>query len=140
MGGGFGSKTRFVGEELAAAALAKRHGRPVKWIESRSENLQAQTHGRGQINYIEAAYQNDGRLLGLKVRSIADLGAFPASTTAMVPTGTPFMLNGPYKVQAVDSQVVGVFTNKVPTGAYRGAVAQKRRTFLRELLIALLMN
>ncbi len=121
VGGGFGSKTRFVGEELAAAALAKRYGRPVKWIESRSENLQAQTHGRGQINYIEAAFQNDGRLLGLKVRSIADLGAFLASTTAMVPTGTPFMLNGPYKVQAVDSQVVGVFTNKVPTAAYRGA-------------------
>ncbi len=121
VGGGFGSKTRFVGEELAAAVLAKRYGRPVKWIESRSENLQAQTHGRGQINYIEAAYQNDGRLLGLKVRTIADLGAFLASTTAMVPNGTPFMLNGPYKIQAVDSQVVGVFTNKIPTAAYRGA-------------------
>jgi aerobic carbon-monoxide dehydrogenase large subunit len=121
VGGGFGSKTRFVGEELVAAVLAKRYGRPVKWIESRSENLQAQTHGRGQINYIEAAYQNDGRLLGLKVRSIADLGAFLASSTAMVPTGTPNLLNGPYQVQAVDSQVIGVFTNKVPTGAYRGA-------------------
>ncbi len=121
VGGGFGSKTRFVGEEIAAAVLAMRYGRPVKWIESRSENLQAQTHGRGQINYIEAAYQNDGRLLGLKVRSIADLGAFLAATTAMVPAGTPHMLNGPYQIQAVDSQVVGVFTNKVPTAAYRGA-------------------
>jgi carbon-monoxide dehydrogenase large subunit len=121
VGGGFGSKTRFVGEELAAAVLAMRFGHPVKWIESRSENLQAQTHGRGQINYIEAAYQNDGRLLGLKVRSIADLGAFLAATTAMVPNGTPFLLNGPYQVQAVDSQVVGVFTTKIPTGAYRGA-------------------
>jgi aerobic carbon-monoxide dehydrogenase large subunit len=121
VGGGFGSKTRFVGEEIAAAALAKKYGRPVKWIESRSENLQAQTHGRGQINYIEAAYQQDGRLLGLKVRSIGDLGAFLASTTAMIPTGTPYMLNGPYEVQAVDSQVVGAFTNKVPTAAYRGA-------------------
>ncbi len=134
VGGGFGSKTRFVGEELAAAALAKRYGRPVKWIESRSENLQAQTHGRGQINYIEAAFQNDGRLLGLKVRSIADLGAFLASTTAMVPTGTPFMLNGPYKVQAVDSQVVGVFTNKVPTAAYRGA-GRPEATYILERTI-----
>src|SRR5947208_1278810 len=114
VGGGFGSKTRFVGEEIVAAALAMRFGRPVKWIESRSENLQAQTHGRGQINYIEAAFQNDGRLLGLKVRSIADLGAFLAATTAMVPTGTPFMLNRPYKVQSVDSKVRGVFTNKRP--------------------------
>ncbi len=121
VGGGFGSKTRFVGEEIVAAALAVRFGRPVKWIESRSENLQSQTHGRGQINYIEAAFQNNGRLLGLKVRTIADLGAFLAATTAMVPNGTPNLLNGPYQVQAVDSQVIGVFTNKVPTGAYRGA-------------------
>jgi aerobic carbon-monoxide dehydrogenase large subunit len=134
VGGGFGSKTRFVGEEIAAAALAMRYGRPVKWIESRSENLQAQTHGRGQINYIEAAYQHDGRLLGLKVRSIADLGAFLAATTAMVPSGTPFMLNGPYKVQAVDSQVVGVFTNKVPTGAYRGA-GRPEATYILERTI-----
>src|SRR5947209_7095376 len=134
VGGGFGSKTRFVGEEIAAAVLAMRYGRPVKWIESRSENLQAQTHGRGQINYIEAAYQNDGRLLGLNVRSIADLGAFLAATTAMVPTGTPFMLNGPYKVQAVESQVVGVFTNKVPTGAYRGA-GRPEATYILERTI-----
>ncbi len=134
VGGGFGSKTRFVGEELAAAALAKQYGRPVKWIESRSENLQAQTHGRGQINYIEAAYQIDGRLLGLKVRTIADLGAFLGATTAMVPTGTPFMLNGPYKILAVDSQVVGVFTNKVPTGAYRGA-GRPEATFILERTI-----
>lgn len=121
VGGGFGSKTRFVGEEIVAAALAMRFGRPVKWIESRSENLQTQTHGRGQINYIEAAFQNNGRLLGLKVRTIADLGSFLGASTTLVPTGTPFMLNGPYQVQAVDSQVVGVFTNKIPTGAYRGA-------------------
>jgi carbon-monoxide dehydrogenase large subunit len=134
VGGGFGSKTRFVGEEIVAAVLAKRYGRPVKWIESRSENLQAQTHGRGQINYIEAAYQNDGRLLGLKVRSIADLGAFLGATTAMVPTGTSFLLNGPYKVQALDSQVVGVFTNKVPTGAYRGA-GRPEATYILERTI-----
>jgi carbon-monoxide dehydrogenase large subunit len=121
VGGGFGTKTGFVGEEIVAALLAVKFGRPVKWIETRSENLQAQTHGRGQINYIEAACQNDGRLLGLKVRTIADLGAFLAFTTAMVPNGTPSMLNGPYRIQAVDSQIVGAFTNKVPTGAYRGA-------------------
>ena len=121
VGGAFGTKSAFVGEEIAAAALAVRLGRPVKWIESRSENLQAQTHGRGQINYIEAAYQADGRLLGLKVYTIADLGAFLAQTTSMVPIGTASMLNGPYRIQAIQSQVVGVFTNKVPTGAYRGA-------------------
>jgi carbon-monoxide dehydrogenase large subunit len=121
VGGAFGTKTAFVGEEIAAAALAVRLGRPVKWIENRSENLQTQTQGRGQINYIEAAYQSDGRLLGLKLQSIGDLGGFLASTTSMVPVGTASMLNGPYRIQAVQSQVIGVFTNKVPTGAYRGA-------------------
>ena len=121
VGGGFGSKTSFVGEEIVAAALAVRLGRPVKWIETRSENLQAQTQGRGQINYVEAAYQSDGRLLGLKVHTLGDLGGFLASTTSMVPVGTASMLNGPYRIQAIQSQVIGVFTNKVPTGAYRGA-------------------
>ncbi|MDQ2887149.1 MAG: xanthine dehydrogenase family protein molybdopterin-binding subunit, partial [Chloroflexota bacterium] len=121
VGGAFGSKTAFVGEEIVAAALAVRLGRPVKWIEGRSENLQAQTQGRGQINYIEAAYQDDGRVLGLKVRTVGDLGAFLASSTPMVPVGTTSMLNGPYRIQAIQGQVIGVFTNKVPTAAYRGA-------------------
>ena len=121
VGGGFGTKTGFVGEEIVAAKLAFQYGYPVKWIESRGENLQAQTQGRGQINYVEAAFQDDGRLLGLRVRTIADMGGYLAFTTAMVPNGTPSMLNGPYRIEAVDSQVVGAFTNKAPTGAYRGA-------------------
>jgi carbon-monoxide dehydrogenase large subunit len=121
VGGAFGTKSSFVGEEIVAAALAVRLGRPVKWIENRSENLQTQTQGRGQINYVEAAYQADGRLLGLKVHSLGDLGGFLVNTTPMVPVGTASMLNGPYRIQAVQSQVIGVLTNKVPTGAYRGA-------------------
>ncbi len=121
VGGAFGAKNVLLGEEIVAAALATRYARPIKWIESRSENLQAQTQGRGQVSYIEAAFQDDGRLLGLKVRSIADLGAFLAPWTAMVPSRSPAFLSGPYQVQAVDSQVVGVFTNKVPTAPYRGA-------------------
>jgi carbon-monoxide dehydrogenase large subunit len=121
VGGAFGTKTAFVGEELAAAELAVRLGRPVKWIESRSENLQAQTQGRGQIHYIEAAYQASGELLGLRVQTIADLGAFLAQSTSMVPIITASMLNGPYRLRAIQSQVVGVFTNKAPTAAYRGA-------------------
>src|SRR5947207_2010792 len=121
VGGGYGAKTAFVGEEIIAAAMALKFERPVKWIESRSENLQSQTHGRGQINYIEAAYQHDGRLLGLKVRTIADLGGFLGRATTLVPMGTPSMLNGPYRISAVSSQLIGAFTNKVPTSPYRGA-------------------
>ncbi|HLH63276.1 MAG TPA: xanthine dehydrogenase family protein molybdopterin-binding subunit [Ktedonobacteraceae bacterium] len=121
VGGAFGAKNALLGEEIVAAALAMKLGRAVKWIEGRSENLQAQTHGRGQVNYIEAAVKDDGRVLGLKVRTIADLGAFLAGATAMVPNRTPSFLCGPYRIQAVESEVVGVFTNKVPTAPYRGA-------------------
>ncbi len=121
VGGAFGAKNALLGEEIIAAFLAVTYERPVKWIEQRSENLQAQSQGRGQINYIEAAVQNDGKLLGLRVRSIADLGAFLTFATAMVPSRMPSMLCGPYQVQAVESQVVGVFTNKATTAPYRGA-------------------
>ena len=121
VGGAFGAKTNFLGEEIIAASLAMRFGRAVKWVEQRGENLQAQSQGRGQVNYVEAAVRRDGRLLGLRVRSLADLGAFLAFATAMIPARTPSMLCGPYQVEAVESQMVGVFTNKVTTAPYRGA-------------------
>ena len=134
VGGGFGSKNGFVGEEMVAALLSVKYERPVKWIETRSENLQAQTQGRGQVNYVEAAFQQDGRLLGLNVRTIADLGAFLTPMTAMVPNSTSSFLNGPYRLQAVDSQVVGVFTNKVPTAPYRG-MGRPEATYMLERTI-----
>jgi carbon-monoxide dehydrogenase large subunit len=121
VGGAFGAKNAFVGEEIAAAALAYKFQRPVKWLESRTENLQAQTHARGQINYIEAAVKEDGTMTGLRVRSVVDLGSWLASSTVLVPTGSLRMLNGPYHLKALDSRIIGVFTNKVPTAAYRGA-------------------
>jgi len=121
VGGAFGAKNNFLGEEIIAALLAVKFARPVKWIEQRSENLQAQSQGRGQVHYVEAAYQNDGKLLGLRLRSLADLGAFLTFATPMVPTRVPLMLCGPYQVQAVQSQVLGIFTNKATTAPYRGA-------------------
>ncbi len=121
VGGGFGTKVDFLGEEIIAASLAVRYGRPVKWIEDRSENLQAHSHGRGQINYVEAAYTADGRVLGMRVRTIADLGAFLHGVSPMLPLFTARMLCGPYCLDAVAADVIGVVTNKVPTGAYRGA-------------------
>ena len=121
VGGAFGAKNVFLGEEIIAALLAMRLQRPIKWIEQRSENLQAQSQGRGLINEIAAAVQNDGKLLGLRVRSIADLGAFLTFATTMVPLRVPAMLCGPYQVEAIESQMVGVFTNKATTAPYRGA-------------------
>jgi aerobic carbon-monoxide dehydrogenase large subunit len=121
VGGAFGAKNNFLGEEIIAALLAVKFARPVKWIEQRSENLQAQSQGRGQVNYVEAAYQNNGRLLGLRVRLMGDLGAFLTFLTPMMPIRVPSMLCGPYQVQAVESHVLGMFTNKATTAPYRGA-------------------
>ncbi|HEX8995848.1 MAG TPA: xanthine dehydrogenase family protein molybdopterin-binding subunit [Ktedonobacterales bacterium] len=121
VGGGFGGKARFVGEEYAVAWLAMTHGHPVKWIETRSENLQAHTQGRGQVNYVEAAFTNGGLLLGLKVRIYADLGAFLTPATVVPTVIMPPLLCGPYRIHAVESTMVGVLTNKTPTAPYRGA-------------------
>jgi aerobic carbon-monoxide dehydrogenase large subunit len=121
VGGAFGSKIVFVGEEYVLAWLAVSLGRPVKWIETRSENLQTQTQGRGQLSYVEAAFQHDGLLLGLKIRTYADLGAFLGSATVTPTLIMPPLLCGPYRLQAVECGMVGVLTNKVPTAPYRGA-------------------
>src|SRR5260370_36490598 len=84
VGGAFGAKNTLIGEEIIAAKLAIKYERPIKRVEGRSENLQAQTQGRGWVNHIEAAVTNDGRLLGLRVRSIADLGAFNVGVSSMI--------------------------------------------------------
>ncbi|HCI80251.1 MAG TPA: xanthine dehydrogenase family protein molybdopterin-binding subunit [Ktedonobacter sp.] len=121
VGGAFGAKNQFLGEEIIAALMAMKLERPVKWIEQRGENLQAQSQGRGQVNYVEATVQNDGKLRGMRLRSIGDLGAFLTFATVMVPTRTPTQICGPYELQALESEVVGVFTNKATTAPYRGA-------------------
>jgi aerobic carbon-monoxide dehydrogenase large subunit len=121
VGGAFGSKTLFLGEEIIAAVLAKKYARPVKWVEDRSENLEAHMHGRGQVNYVEAAYTSQGELRGLRVHTLGDVGAFIYGIGHMLPMFTSNMLSGAYHVRAIDCDIAAVLTNKVPTGAYRGA-------------------
>jgi carbon-monoxide dehydrogenase large subunit len=121
VGGGFGGKLDVYGEEVLLAALAVALGRPVKWIETRRENFMATTHGRGQLAYVDAAATRDGTLTGLRVRVLADLGAYSQLLTAAVPTNTGLMSPGCYRIPRVFAEVIGVFTTQTPTGAYRGA-------------------
>jgi aerobic carbon-monoxide dehydrogenase large subunit len=121
VGGGFGGKLNVYREELLVPYLAMRLGRPVKWIETRRENLQSMIHGRDQINYVELALAKDGRMLGLKCRTIADIGAYPQLLTAAIPTLTAIMATGCYKIPALSFSLTEVFTNKMATDAYRGA-------------------
>ena len=121
VGGGFGSKINIYPEEYVAAVLSKRLELPVKWIEDRSEGFVATTHGRDIIAYVELAARRDGTVLGLKLRLIADIGAYNMLLTAAIPTLTMMMANASYDIPAIRTTLTEVFTNKVPTDAYRGA-------------------
>ena len=121
VGGGFGAKINIYAEEYVAAAISKRLGIPVKWIEDRSEAFVATTHGRDIIGYVDLAAKRDGKVLGLKMRLIADIGAYNMLLTAAIPTLTMLMANATYDIPAIRTTLTEVFTNKTPTDAYRGA-------------------
>lgn len=122
VGGGFGSKLNVYPEELAASFASMKLGRPVKWIEDRSENLAATIHGRDQVDYIELAATSEGRITGMKLHVISDLGAYSQLFTDIIALG--FMLPvvcGAYDIPHLYTSLDTVFTNKAPTDAYRGA-------------------
>ncbi len=121
VGGGFGSKLNVYAEEALVAYLAIRLNRPVKWIETRRENARATIHGRGQVGEVEVAVKKDGKILGLRSRVIADIGAYHQLFTPGIPRFTGLMISGCYKIPAIAIEVTGVFTNKMSTDAYRGA-------------------
>ena len=121
VGGGFGAKINIYGEDYVASAISKRLGEPVKWIEDRSEAFVATTHGRDILAYVDLAAKRDGTVLGLKLRLIADIGAYNMLLTAAIPTLTMLMVSGTYRIPAIRVTITEVFTNKTPTDAYRGA-------------------
>ncbi len=122
VGGGFGAKLDVYAEELLCVALARKHGAPVRWNEERSENAVASIHGRGQIQNIELAADGDGRLTAVRVRLIADMGAYLQLITPGIPLLGAFLYAGVYELpKAYDFSCTGVFTTLTPTDAYRGA-------------------
>jgi carbon-monoxide dehydrogenase large subunit len=136
VGGGFGSKLNLYVEEALCSHLAMRLGAPVKWIERRRENAAVTIHGRDQIGYYEVAVKNDGTILGLRNRTIADLGSYLQLLTPAIPTLTGLVLTGCYKIPAVKMEALGVYTNKMSTDAYRGA-GRPEATYLIERLMDL---
>ncbi len=123
VGGGFGSKISLYPGDAIAMWASKKLGRPVKWTEERRENYLATAHGRDHIQDVEYAVKNDGTVLGIRVKAIANMGAYLNTGPAPgVPTWlfAP-MLAGCYKLVALQSDTYGVYTNTVPTDAYRGA-------------------
>src|SRR5579859_3362458 len=121
VGGGFGSKLQVTAEEVLAVLIARKLGRPVKWTESRSEGNMTVHHGRDQWQRIRIAADSDGRLRGLDVDLLADMGAYLMLVTPGVPLLGAFMFPAIYKMDAYSFRCTGVFTTKTPTDAYRGA-------------------
>src|SRR6202158_4993737 len=121
VGGGFGSKLNVYAEEALMGFIAMRIGKPVKWIESRRENFQCTIHGRGHVDYYEVAATKDGTITGIKLKLIQDLGAYHQLLTPAIPTLSVLMMPGLYNCANIRADIVGVFTNAVPTDAYRGA-------------------
>jgi aerobic carbon-monoxide dehydrogenase large subunit len=135
VGGGFGAKSQPYPEEVIAAYLARKLGKPVNWIESRSESFVATTQDREQVHLdIEVAVSSAGRILGLKDRIIMDTGAAFTSRGAIVALITASMLPGPYRIDAASIQVQAVTTNKPPEGPYRG-FGMPEATFVMERLM-----
>jgi len=134
VGGGFGSKLNVYAEEAIALGLAKKLGRPVKWVEGRQENYVATTHGRGVTHDCTLAGTEDGKILGLKFIELADMGAYYQLLTPGIPELGGWVYMGPYDPQAYWYEFRGVVTNSTPTDAYRGA-GRPEATYVLERLV-----
>ncbi len=121
VGGGFGTKLQVCGEEVLLAAAARKLGRPCKWIETRSENMMVTHHGRDQIDYVKMGAKRDGTVTGVHVKILADMGAYLMLLTPTIPSLGAFVMSGCYAFDAVQTDITGVYTNKCPTDAIRGA-------------------
>lgn len=122
VGGGFGSKIPTYPEEVLTPWAAKMVGRPVKWVSTRSEASLSDSQGRDHVTECSLALKNDGTMLGLRVKTWANMGAYISTVASLIPTGLYLtLLSGLYKIPAIHGEVWGTFTNTVWVDAYRGA-------------------
>jgi len=135
VGGGFGSKIFIYAEETVCVWASKKVGRPVKWVAERSESFVSDAHGRDHQTHAELALDATGRMLGLRVKTIANLGAYLQLFSASVPTYLyATLLSGQYDLPAIYCQVDGVLTHTAPVDAYRGA-GRPEATYVIERLV-----
>jgi carbon-monoxide dehydrogenase large subunit len=121
VGGGFGSKLQIYAEEIGCAWASRKLGRPVKWIETRSEGMMVTHHGRDQIDTVRVGAKRDGTITAWHSKILADIGAYQMLLTPMIPPLSAFVMCGVYNTPAVQTDVVDVMTNKFATDAIRGA-------------------
>ncbi len=134
VGGGFGGKLQICAEETLCAWASKQLGRPVKWIETRSENMAVSHHGRDQVDYVRMAASSDGTITAFHANIIQDCGAYFGLLTPMIPELGAFVMTGCYKIPNVKTDITGVLTNKYITDAIRGA-GRPEMTHMLEVMI-----
>jgi len=133
VGGGFGSKIFIYGEEVTCVWASKRiGGRPIKWTADRSEAFLSDAHGRDHVSHAELAMDVSGKIVGLKVHTIAAMGAYLSTFSSCVPTYLyATLLSGQYNIPNIYAEVDAVYTNTAPVDAYRGA-GRPEATYLLE--------
>src|SRR5262245_61938433 len=134
VGGAFGAKASATSEHYVVAACALRLGRAVKWAETRSENLVAMGHGRGQVQYIEMGFTRDGVITGLRCRMVGDAGAYGGFGGVLVGGTTRLMATGVYRVPKLSYEVAVAVTNTTPMGAFRGAGRPEAAAYLERVM------
>jgi carbon-monoxide dehydrogenase large subunit len=134
VGGGFGSKLNVYGEEALVAYLSRKLETPVRWTATRSEDMQAAVHGRDHITTGRMGLKSDGTIVAMHAQIKADMGACFQLLTPFIPSFAAFVMSGCYKIPSVRTDITGVFTNKFPTDAIRGA-GRPEATHLLEVLI-----
>src|SRR3954452_20252921 len=134
VGGGFGSKLQVYGEEIALAWASRKLERPIKWVESRSEGMLATHHGRDQVAYVRVGATREGKITAFHAKILQDLGAYLMLLTPTIPSLGAFVMSGVYDIPAVQTDITGVFTNKISTDAIRGA-GRPEATHMIEVMI-----
>ncbi|MBV9661464.1 MAG: xanthine dehydrogenase family protein molybdopterin-binding subunit [Acidimicrobiales bacterium] len=134
VGGGFGAKAGLGSEHSAVIAAARTLGRPVTWVQQRSENLVSMPHGRGQVQWIEMGFDADGRITGMHCRVLADAGAYAGFGGALAIGPTRTMAQGVYAIPRILYDVAVAVTNTTPMGAFRGAGRPEAAEFLERMM------
>jgi carbon-monoxide dehydrogenase large subunit len=134
VGGAFGSKLQMYGEETLVCWCARKLGEAVKWTATRSDDMAATHHGRDQIDYVRLGIKNDGTLTAIHARIVADMGGYHMLNTPFIPAFSAFVMSGCYRIPAIQTDIIGAFTNKFPTDAIRGA-GRPEATHLIEMMM-----
>jgi carbon-monoxide dehydrogenase large subunit len=134
VGGAFGGKPGLAAEHCVAVAAALRLQRPVKWVETRSENLISMPHGRGQVQYVQLGCKRDGTIVGMRCQIVADSGAYAGFGGALAMGPTRMMAQGVYRIPKISYECAVALTNTTPMGAFRGAGRPEAAAMLERII------